>query len=180
MSEFHWTLGGCLTFLLYIFASVGSWRLAETVRGTSGYSGFRERSLWHIEAALFIFLAINAGLDGLGRLTGLFRSAAMSRGWYPERGPAQIHLILALLVAFVLTALVGLYRARGTSGPAASSLVVSLLLITFVLVRAVSLHAVDQILFAGIAGVTLSSMIEAGGILIILALIFWRRGQLAR
>jgi hypothetical protein len=87
-------------------------------------------------------------------------------------------MILALLVAFVLAARGGLYWARGTSGPAASSLVASFLLTTFVLVRAVSLHAVDQILYASIVGVTFSSMIEAGGILVILALVLWRREQL--
>jgi hypothetical protein len=58
-------------------------------------------------------------------------------------------------------------------------MLVSLLLISFVVVRAVSLHAVDQIIFARILGVTFSSMIEAGGIAILLVLIFWRRAQVA-
>jgi hypothetical protein len=104
----------------------------------------------------------------------------MSNGWYSERGPAQLDLILAMLVGFALAAIIGLYWARKTSGPALSSLAVMLLLITFVLVRAVSLHAVDRIIFERIAGVTLSTGIEAGGIVVILALIFWRRQQMAQ
>ena len=127
---------------------------------------------------LFVLLAINVGLDGLGRLTEMFRLAAMSSGWYSERGPAQLNLILAMLVGFVLSAIIGLYWARNTSAPAASSLAVSFLLITFVLIRAVSLHAVDKIVFARIEGVTLSSVSEAGGIVVILVLIFLRRQQL--
>jgi len=62
---------------------------------------------------------------------------------------------------------------------AALSLVVSFLQTMFVLVRAVSLHAMDQILYARIVGVTLSSMIEAGGIFVILVLMLWRRERLA-
>jgi hypothetical protein len=174
----HWTFGGFLTFLLYIFASIGSWRLAETIRGTSGYHGLRECSLWRVVAVLSILLAINVGLDGLGRLTTLFRSFAMSGGWYSERSSTQLYLVFAALVAFVFTVIVGLYLARNTSGAAVLSVVVSLLLITFVLVRAVSLHAVDQLIFARTAGVTLSSMIEGGGIFIIIILTLWRREQL--
>jgi hypothetical protein len=81
------------------------------------------------------------------------------------------------LVTVVFTVIVGLL-APNTSGAAALSVVVSLLLITFVLVRAVSLHAVDQLIFARTAGVTLSSMIEGGGIFIIIILTLWRREQL--
>jgi len=103
----------------------------------------------------------------------------MTSGWYLERGPAQLLMILTLLVAFVLAATGGLYWARGTSSPAALSLVVSFLQTMFVLVRAVSLHAMDQILYARIVGVTLSSMIEAGGIFVILVLMLWRRERLA-
>jgi hypothetical protein len=48
-------------------------------------------------------------------------------------------------------------------------IVVLLLLITFILVRAVSLHAVDQMVFTRIAGVTVSSIVEAAGIVVMLA-----------
>jgi hypothetical protein len=178
MNDFHWTFGECLTFLLYLFASVGSWRLAVSVRRISGYSEFREGTLWYVEAILLLLLAVNAGSGGLSRLTIFFRSAAMSSGWYPERGPAQLLSVLALLVALVYTAIVSFQWARRTSVPAVASLMGSVILVAFVILRAVSLHAIDRVLFARIASVTFSSMIEEGSILTILVLMLWRREQL--
>jgi hypothetical protein len=179
MSDFHWTLGIWLTFLLYGFASVASWRVAEIVRRTIGYGGLRERTFWQLEAILFLALAANAAINGLGGLTALFRATAMDGGWYAGRTPVQTHLIVLLFGAFVVAAAVSLYWARSVSRPALLALLVSLLLVTFILVRAVSLHAVDQIIFARILGVTFSSMIEAGGIATLFVLVFWRRAQLA-
>jgi hypothetical protein len=124
-------------------------------------------------------ISINIVAHGLGRTTALLRTTAMAGGWYASRVPAQTHLIGLLLGAFVVSAAASLYWARAVSRPALLALLVSLLLITFILVRAVSLHAVDQRIFARILGVTFSSMIEAGGIATILVLIFWRRVQAA-
>src|SRR5438477_2612193 len=179
MGDFHWTLGICLTFLLYVFASVASWRLAKMVGWTTGYPGLRERTIWQMEAILVLALAANTAVNALGRLTALFRTTAMAGGWYATRGPVQTHLIGLLLAAFVLAAAVSLYSARAVSRPALLALLVSLLLITFILARAVSLHAVDQIIFVRIFGVTVSSMIEVSGIATILVLTFWRRAQAA-
>lgn len=176
----HWTLGGFLTFLLYVFASIASWQLAETILRKSGYQARRECFIWRAVAVLSILLAINIGLDGLGRLTALVRSVAMLGGWYSERGPAQLYLVLVALAASVSTVVVAFHLARNTSGTAAISLVVSSLLIAFVLVRAISLHALDQLMFARSAGVTLSSLIECGGIFIIIILSLWRREELSR
>ena len=179
MGDFHWTFGSWLMFLLYIFASVSGWRLAEIVRRTIGCRTLRERTIWQMESILVFALAANTAVNGLGRLTALFRTTAMAGGWYANRAPIQTHLIGLLLGAFVITAAVSLYWARVVSRPALLALLVSLLLITFILVRAVSLHAVDQIIFMRILGVTFSSMIEAGSIATILVLIFWRRAQVA-
>ena len=65
MGDFHWTLGICLTFLLYVFASVASWRLAKMVGWTTGYPGLRERTIWQMEAILVLALAANTAVNAL-------------------------------------------------------------------------------------------------------------------
>ena len=178
MSDFHWIIGISLTLALYVFASVSSWRLADIV-WTMDCRAFRERTIWQLESILLLILAANTALDGLGRLTTFFRAAAMTGGWYASRAPDQARLIVALLAVLVVAAASTNYWAHAVSRPALFALLMSLLLITFVLVRAVSLHAVDQIIFARFFGVTLSTMIEAGSVAAILALIGLRRVQAA-
>lgn len=180
MRDFHWTFGIWLTCLLYLFASAASWRLAEIVRRTIGNPGQRERTIWVMEGILLLALALSTATNGFGQLTTLFRAIAMDGGWYASRAPAQTHLIVLLLGAFVLAAVVSLYWARAVAPAALLVLLASLLLAAFVLVRAVSLHAVDRIVFARIAGVTVSSIVEAGGTGTILVLILWRAVMLRR
>src|SRR5258708_21414851 len=104
MGDFHWTFGSWLMFLLYIFASVSGWRLAEIVRRTIGYRTLRERTIWQMESILVLTLAANTAVNGLGRLTALFRTTAMAVAWYANRAPIQTHFIGLLLGAFVITA----------------------------------------------------------------------------
>ena len=139
----------------------------------------RERTIWQIESILLLILAANTALDGLGRLTAFFRATAMAGGWYASRAPDQARLIVALLTVLVVAAAIAIFWAHAVSRSALFALLMSLLLVTFVLVRAVSLHAVDQIIFARFFGVTLSTMIEAGSVAAILALISLRRVQTA-
>src|SRR5258708_8886709 len=160
MGDFHWTFGSWLMFLLYIFASVSGWRLAEIVRRTIGYRTLRERTMWQMESILVFALAANTAVNGLGRLTALSRTTAMAGGWYANRAPIQTHLIELLLGAFVITAAVSLYWARVVSRPALLALLASLLLITFILVPAVSLHSLVHIIFMKLSALTFAPMTQ--------------------
>ena len=169
-----------MAIILYVAASAASWHLAEFVRRSRGYAGVRERAAWQLQSVLFIMLAANTAWHGLDRLVDLFREVAIDNGWYAQRRIAQSDLILTLFnIGAVATAL-GLYWVRTPPRLALLSLVSSLVLVTFIFVRAISLHAVDQVLFTKMFGVTLSSMIEVGGITIILVLVIFRRAQADR
>jgi hypothetical protein len=150
------TQGGWLAIILYVAASAASWRVAEFVRRTRGYAGIREHGAWQLQSVLFVMLAANTALHGLDRLVDLFRSVAMDNGWYAQRRIAQSDLILALFGIGAVASSLGLYWVRTAPRLALLSLASSLILVTFILVRAVSLHAVDQVIFARMFGVTLS------------------------
>ena len=178
MGGIPWTLGVLLTFLLYVLAAVASWRLIDAVRRSVGIDGARERTIWLVEAAVLAALAISTAINGPGLATEMFRSIAIDGGWYVVRASAQGQLIAVALGAFVIAAVVSLYWSRSVAAPAALALLTLMLLITFIVVRAISLHAVDRVVFLRIAGVTVSSIIEAAGIFVILALIVWRTATL--
>ena len=141
MNNFHWTVGSFSIFLLYIIASVQSWRVAEAVSG-------RERLIWLFVAGIFCVLAVNTAIDGLNKLAALFRSDAQAQGWYADRMSPQSSLIIALLAFCFIAALTVLFWVRMLPLPSQLALIALLVLMTFILVRAISLHAVDHILFA--------------------------------
>lgn len=178
--DIHWTVGVLLTFLLYIIASVASWRLVETVRRSVGFAGSRERTIWLIEAIVLFALAVSTAINAPGLATETLRAIAMDDGWYALRGNAQGQLIATLIGAFAVAAIVSVYWSRSAALPASLALLASMLLITFIVIRAISLHAVDQLVFMRIAGVTISSIFEAAGIIVILMLVLWRTVMLRR
>jgi hypothetical protein len=142
--EISLELGMFLMFLLYIFAAVASWRMFETVRRTIGCGGSRERAIWLLEVIILLALAASTAMNGPGLLTATFRRIAMDGGWYAVRAPVQSHLIALSLGGFAVAAVVGLYWSRAMARPALLALLASMLLITFIVVRAISLHAMDE------------------------------------
>jgi hypothetical protein len=178
--DIHWTVGVFLTFLLYVIAAVASWRLVETVRRSVGFAGSKERTIWLIEAVALFVLAVSTAINAPGLATDTLRAIAVDDGWYALRGNAQGQLIAMLIGVFAVAAIVSVYWSRSAALPASLALLATLLLITFIVVRAISLHAIDQLVFMRIAGVTVSSIFEAGGIVAILMLIFWRTAMLHR
>ena len=117
-------------------------------------------------------------MNAPGRLTALMRSMASDEGWYALRDQVQSQFIMVLIGALLFATALGLYWARAVSKSAVVALLFSLLLITFILVRAVSLHAVDKIVFTRIAGATVSTIVEAGGVVAIFILALLRLASL--
>jgi len=176
--EIHWTPGIALTFLLYVCAAVASWRLVEIIRRSVGPAGSRERSIWLIEAVTLFALAVSTAINGPALATETLRAMAMDDGWYVLRGGAQGRVIALALGAFTIAAAVGVYWSRSAAPAASLALLVTMLLITFIVVRAISLHAIDRIVFMRVAGVTISTIVEAAGIAVILILALWRTAKI--
>jgi hypothetical protein len=145
-----------------------------------GFAGSRERTIWLLESALLFSLAISTAINAPALVTETFRSIAMDDGWYVLRGSGQVRLISISLGAFAIAAIASVFWSRSAAFQASLVLLASLVLIAFIVVRAISLHAIDRIVFARIAGVTISSIVEGAGIIAILMLALWRTMTLHR
>lgn len=173
MPGVHWTVGGFCIFLLYIAASVQSWRTGNDVATRS------EGSIWIIAANLFCAMAANTAFGALDKLTNAVRSSAQAEDWYSHRTVLQLVLTIALLLLGSVAVSRALLWSREMPMSSRLTFSIMLALIAFVLVRAVSLHAMDQILFGKMWGVTISTGLEAGTAALILVLISWRRAELS-
>ena len=86
--QFNWspkigdpTVGGWLTVILYLLASVSCWRAACKV----GTRDIQERRGWQFISVLFLALGVNKQLDLQSALTEAGRVVANVQGWYAQR-----------------------------------------------------------------------------------------------
>ena len=123
---------------------------------------------WVVVTIGYAVLAINKQHDLTGLVTRLFRSEAWNEGWYGERGEMQLLSILGVcLVAggIAVVLFFKLHRLRWTP-PQRIALVAMVYLAGFALIRAISLHAVDVLLFKRFGVVRLNWVFELSGLLI--------------
>jgi len=170
----HWTVANFFIFLLYLAASIQSWRTSNDTATRSN----RENSIWIIAAGLFCALAANTAFGGLDQLANGFRSGVQTGDWYGDRMVFQLSLTIAVLVFAAVVISLTLVRLRAMPMSTRLTFAGLLALIAFLIVRAISLHVVDQMLFARISGVTFSTSIEGVSVVLILVVISWRRADL--
>jgi hypothetical protein len=146
----------------------------------AGILAGRERSVWIAIACVLAALAANREWNFHELITAWGREFAMEQGWYGRRRLIQGLLILWLL----LLASMGWSRmfrwVQSVSLQAQLACVGGVLLITFVTVKAVSLHQVDSLLRKSWHEVTVNTVLEACGIAWVAWAAFWRWRQCAR
>jgi hypothetical protein len=156
------TPAGWFTVVVYGVAAVLAWRL---------WSKRRER-VWLGVAVLMAFLCWNKQFDFQSLLTDLGREIARHGGWYEDRRRVQKGLVLAVLAGAGVFGGWFVWRFRGFLGERKLLAAGCFLLLTFIVVRAISFHHVDAFLKSGIAGMRMNWLLELGGIsLVILAAI---------
>ncbi len=154
------TVMGWFTVLAYAVAALLAWRVG---------SARRER-IWLGVAVLMAFLCANKQFDLQSLLTDIGREIARHGGWYEDRRKVQKGFVLAVLAGAV--AFGGWFGWRFRDFLVERKLLAAgcFLLLTFIVVRAISFHQVDVFLKSGIAGVRMNWLLELGGIsLVILA-----------
>jgi hypothetical protein len=160
----------------YALAAALCWRAATRHRNSPGFEEGRvpqlitpgvltsATALWFGLTGLFVVLAICKQLDLQSWLVGIGRAVARSEDWYERRRIVQAIFVVAVAASglVVLPALAWLTRrARRTTGLA---VVGATFLITFILIRAASLHHIDQLLARKVVGLRLSWALEISGI----------------
>ena len=142
------------------------------------------RRSWGILTAVFAIFAFNKQHDLSGVVTRFFRRAAVQEHWYGYRRIFQTIVLLGIIsvgltVFFVLEKWAR--RARW-SVHQRSVLGIAIYLFGFATARAVSLHAIDSLLYRDIGGMKLNWVFELGGLLlgggfIAASIIQWRRAR---
>jgi hypothetical protein len=181
MASFNWTrsigdptLAAWLTVAFYLVTSFICWRSARRAE-LEGSHRSNEPFAWRCIAVLLLVLGADKQLNLIAAVTAFGRADAHLQGWYDRRQPVQMVLIalLAMSCASMMTVL--LIWMRRAPIPTWLALTGTLWLVTFVLIRAVSYHYVDRFLFERILGFRWNSVIEIGGIGVVLLASLWRQ-----
>jgi hypothetical protein len=124
----------------------------------------RRRFAWTSVGVAFTALAAWRLAGGEAALQELLRSAAAERNLYDERGEVQRPLIaFALLLGAPATVLLWRKYARdGARTRLAVACIAASILVGYTVIRAVSLHAVDALIYQSIGPVHVNYLIDGG------------------
>ena len=168
------TIGGWITVVLYLLASISCWRTAGLI-GLRDRDGRQDSRAWYAIAVLFLGLGINKQLDLQTALTELGRVVEVFGGWYDERQTVQIYFVGGVAAVSVTITSVLLLWARRSPIQTWLALVGSCLVLGYVLIRAASFHHIDRLIGRTILGLRWNWVLEMGGITIVLLASEWRR-----
>ena len=157
--------------VLAVLASQG-----EAAEWESGYAP-RRSGLWLGVAVLMACLCLNKQLDLQTLLTDIGRLVAKEQGWYEQRQTFQKGFILAVLGGAVAFSGWFIWRFRPFWRNHKLLSAGALFLLTFIAVRAVSFHHVDEFLGHRVFGFRMNWVLELTGIALInlAAAREWRR-----
>ena len=160
------TIMGWLTVVLY---ALGAWECYRVVTTHSGLLRPGESKLWWILVYGLLALGINKQLDLQSALTEIGRIFAAQQGWYERRHNVQILFIYGIAAIAALAVFALAFLARKAPPATFVALTGSVCLLSFVVIRASSFHHVDLFINSEIFGVRMNSIMEIGGISIIIA-----------
>ena len=153
------TVSGWLVALAYVVAAVASFAAmrrfianARLLDGVDSREAADQRTLgrmWLVVGVLMLAMAANKQLD-LQTLVGeRVRSLARARGWYDNRRPVQAAAIVAVGVLSLVVVAVVAYLLRRVWRRTLPVVAAVATVVTFAVVRAISLHQIDAVLGAG-------------------------------
>lgn len=157
------TIGGWFTVAAYFVACL----LAVAAARRS--AAMRVRTFWCVTATILLLLCINKQLDLQTWLTQYGRRIAIDTGWYDQRAVVQRIFVAGVAIAGALVVAITMWLARKHLGELWLALVGSCFLIVFVIVRATSIHHIDELLGVTLANLPANLILENGGILTIAA-----------
>jgi hypothetical protein len=176
-------MGWFTVFAYAVAALLAGWTAIKVGRDRVLETGARVRTIWILVAILLAFLCINKQLDLQSLFTDMARAVFKAHGWYDERREVQWWFVLGALVFSGAFGVWFTWRFR-SFWKSHTLLVVGLfVLLTFIVVRAISFHHVDQFLRIRLEGVKMNWLLELTGILLISVAAgwdLWKIGSLRR
>ena len=122
---------------------------------------------WALLTLCMVILGVNKYLDLESWLTELGRNIALSQGWYEARSGVQRPLVAAVAGLGLISLTVLLVLTRRLLPRHVPAFVGVVVLLCFVIARAMSFHQLDDALATELLGVRVRSLLELGGILCI-------------
>ena len=166
------SLGSWITAALYLWCA---YSCRATAIGVG--VGSLEPRAWKAIAVLLALLGVSELLQLQPTLTNFGRAAAFHEGWYWHRQGVQIAVTKVGVAMTILLSFGILFSARLTSVQCAIALACAVLILGYMLVRAVSLHQVDALLLRTTLGLRWGRIPELAGCAIILLSSLSRRFQ---
>ena len=172
----HWTpeigdptIFGWLTVLLYLVAAGLSFARARDAFAAWDDRAKRRRVFWLVASAALVALSVNKQLDLQSLATATVRCLAFDGGWYDSRAVLQRVFIVSFLIAILALAGLATWYFKVEILRYRRAALGFFLLIFFVMVRAVSFHAIDALINAQLLGLRLNWILEMGALILIIS-----------
>ncbi len=181
------TLIGWLITLAYFMLNFSIVKLLFNISSSNIYDRRRFTAFWIIILLIYLFFGLNKQLDLQTFLTATGRCVSKLQGWYEERRAFQFNLIMAGLAATAMFMLGFLYFFRTIIGQSLLALLGVSCSMVFVVLRAASIHHVDQLFRIEFFNVKAHAIIEMTGIVLVFVNVItmawilrrWRYGKLS-
>jgi hypothetical protein len=98
------------------------------------------------------------------------RARARAEGWYAGRHHLQVDVIAALAICWASVVVIAVWRTRPSHRYCLPVAIAVLSLLSFLVVRLVSLHQVDRVLDHRVHGVRAGSLVELAGTAVVIVL----------
>jgi hypothetical protein len=150
-------------------AVLAGWTAKRTGADRVIEDGPKVKTVWIAVTLLLAFLCVNKQLDLQSLVTDIGRALAKTQGWYGERREVQRLFVLGVLTAAGAFAAWFTWRFRYFWLHHGLLVTGLFFLLTFIAVRAVSFHHVDQFLKTRFSGVKMNWVLELTGIFLVAA-----------
>lgn len=112
-----------------------------------------QAKFWLILSVLLLLLGLNKFLYFESCITHGFSAIAHSHGWYELRRTMQAEFILIALILLVCLLIGLIYLLSAVEWMLQSATIAFMLLVLLVLIRTISLHQIDALIFPDILGI---------------------------
>ena len=177
--SFEPATSGWLLEIIYVVVSVSCWKTARKL-ALNQACAFHEYRVWQTIAILFVALCISKQLDLETALTEAGRAIAFSEGWYKQRQVVQLAFVMLVTLSSIIAGIIFLMWARNAPLSMLLALIGAAFVMTYLMLRAVSFHPVDQFIAGQILGLSWNWILQIGGIGVVLMASEWRKKQMVR
>ncbi len=154
----------------YVAAAIACLLVGLFLEQRPGKDTRAQANFWLGLTTLLLVLAAMKVIGVQDAVLHRVREFAWDDGWYSSRRPLQAKIIGAILVAVGIFLAIVLYKLHSLRGSLGAPVIAVTFLLTFILIRAISLHQVDSLIYrSDFAGVQVSAIAELSLVLLVLA-----------